>query len=291
MKANVLNINGEKVKSIELPSQFNEEYRPDLIKRAVWVIQNNKRQAYGAFERAGKDYSAKLSRRRKHYKTSYGHGISRVPRKTLWHRGAQFGWVGALAPGTVGGRRAHPPKAGKIWEQKINKKERRKAIRSAIAATALKDILNKNIEVPLIVENKLESLNKTKDVEKFLIKLGLENELERLKIKNIRAGRGKLRGRRYKRKRGPLIVISGECKLLKSACNIPGVNIVEVKNLNAELLVQGLNPRLTIWTENSIEKLKNENLFLGKPSKKNVEKKVSEKERPKEIKKNIKEKK
>ena len=79
--------------------------------------------------------------------------------------------------------------------------------------------------------------------------------------------------------------------MLKSACNIPGVNIVEVKNLNAELLVQGLNPRLTIWTENSIEKLKNENLFLGKPSKKNVEKKVSEKERPKEIKKNIKEKK
>ena len=145
--------------------------------------------------------------------------------------------------------------------------------------SALKEIVNRNIEVPLIVENKFESLNKTKDVEKSLSKLGLDNELQRLKIKTIRAGRGKLRGRRYKQKKGPLIVVSGDCKLLKSADNIPGIDIVQVKNLNADLLVHGLNPRLTIWAEGAIEKLKNENLFLNiKKETKKEEKKVQAKE-------------
>ena len=119
----------------KLPEQFSELIRPDLIERAVFAIQSHKKQPYGASPEAGKRHSARISRRRHKYKTSYGHGISRVPRKIMSHRGERFNWVGALAPGTVGGRRAHPPKAEKIVDQKINKKERKKAIRSALAAT------------------------------------------------------------------------------------------------------------------------------------------------------------
>src|SRR3989344_4135276 len=128
MKADVYGLDGKKTGSIDLPEQFNEEYEPDLIKRSILVIEAARRQAYGTMTKAGQGYSAKLSRRRRDYKGAYGKGISRVPRKTMWRRGMQFGWVGAIVPGTVGGRKAHPPKQWKDWTHKINKKERQKVI-------------------------------------------------------------------------------------------------------------------------------------------------------------------
>lgn len=267
MKVDVLNLEGKKTKTLDLPIQFDEEYRPDLIKRAVLSIQSNNRQPYGANVRAGKDYSAKLSRRRRKYKTAYGKGISRVPRKTVWHRGTQFGWVGALSPGTVGGRRAHPPKAVKEWSKKLNIKERRKAIRSAIASTIDKELVKSRghlyNDVPIIFENKLEELSKTKDIIFVMKNIGLSDELNRLKTKKVRVGKGKNRGRKYNTKIGPLIVVSDSCKLQKVALNIQGIDIVKVKNLNAELLSPGTNPgRLVIWTEKAIERLAKENLFI-----------------------------
>jgi len=113
MKLQILSISKEEIGKQELPVQFEEEVRPDLIKRAVISIHGNARQAYGSDPMAGKRSSAKLSRRRHVYKTSYGIGISRVPRKIMSSRGTRMNWVGAFAPGTVGGRKAHPTKAGK----------------------------------------------------------------------------------------------------------------------------------------------------------------------------------
>src|SRR3989338_3183716 len=136
MKVKIIDINNKDIGERELPIQFSEDIRPDLIHRAVVTIQKNKRHPYGASPEAGKRHSAKLSRRRRDYKGSYGHGISRVPRKIMSRRGTRMNWVGAIAPGTVGGRQAQPPKAEKIWVKKNNKAENRKAIRSAIAATA-----------------------------------------------------------------------------------------------------------------------------------------------------------
>jgi len=167
MKADVLNLDGKKLKTIELPEQFNEDYEPDLIKRAAIVIENNRRMPYGTLPLAGQGYSAKLSRRRRDYKGAYGKGISRVPRKTMWKRGTQFSWVGALAPGTRGGRRAHPPKASKDWTQKINTKERKKAIRSALSGLITTDNL-------VILDNKFETLKKLKEVKDGLILLQLK---------------------------------------------------------------------------------------------------------------------
>ena len=264
---NLVDLEGKKVKEINLPSQFNEEYHENLIWRAVLTIQNNKRQAYGAFTEAGKGASAKLSRRRRNYKTAYGHGISRVPRKILWKRGSQFGWVGANVPGTVGGRKAHPPKAAKILTRKINKKENRKAIRSALSAVLNKDlVIKRNHKLPSIypiaIENKFQDLSKTKEIINVLNNIGLKEELARL-TKKIRAGRGKSRGRRYRHNLGPLIVVSDKCKLMKSAENILGINVVQVNKLNAELLAPGaVAGRLTIFTEGAIEKLQKENLFI-----------------------------
>jgi large subunit ribosomal protein L4e len=269
MKADILNLDGKKVKTIDLPIQFSEPYRPDLIKKAVLTIQSNSRQQYGAMYHAGMKYSAKLSRRRRDYKTSYGRGMSRVPRKTLTRRGLNFYWVGAVAPGTVGGRRAHPPKSEKIFSKRMNRKEKRKAIRSAISATLNKDLVAERghifKEIPLIIEDKFESLNKAKNVKGVLIKIGLDGELKRTENKKVRAGKGKNRGRKYRIKKGPLIIVSGDCNLIKSAKNILGVDIIKVKELNTELLAPGCMPaRLCIWSEKAIGKMGKEKLFLDK---------------------------
>jgi large subunit ribosomal protein L4e len=268
MKLNVISASKETKKEIDLPSQFNEEIRPGMISRAVLAIQSNKRQPYGASPEAGKRASAKISKRRHDYRGSYGHGISRVPRKILTRRGTRMYWVGAVAPGTIGGRRAHPPKAEKNRAQKINKKERRKAIRSAIAATIVKELVEKRghkapSDYPFVLESKIEEVKKTKDIKDMFEKIGLKEELARASIKTIRAGKGKARGRKYKKRVGPLFVVSKECSLMMSAGNIPGVDIVEVKNINAELLAPGAIPgRITLWSEAAIEKLGKEKLFM-----------------------------
>lgn len=251
----------------QLPAQFSEPVRPDLIKRAVEAIWSHDRQPYSNDPRAGRKASAKLSRRRRDYRGGYGHGISRVPRKILSRNGTQMNWVAAFAPGTVGGRRAHPPVETKIWYQKINDKERHKAIRSAIAATINKELVTQHGHAlpptyPFIVSNTFEALIKTKDVEQALSALGFANEMLRSSRKKIRAGRGKMRGRRYRTAKGPLFVVSGDCKLLKAAQNLAGVDVVDVKHLNAALLAPGAMPgRLTLFTANAIDKIAKEKLF------------------------------
>lgn len=268
MKLKIISIKNEKKSEIEMPSQFKEAVRPDLIKRAVVTIQSSKQQKYGASERAGLDASAEISRRRRKYRGSYGHGISRVPRKILTRRGTRFNWVGAVAPGTVGGRRAHPPKSSKELSKKINKKERRKAIRSALSATLDKELVSLRNKVPenypFIVEANIENMKKTKEIVDVLEKIGLKEELERISVKKIRAGKGKSRGRKYKTKVGPLIVVSKECDLTKFGKNISGVEVVEVKSLNAEILAPGGIPgRLTLFTDSAVEEIKNKKLFTN----------------------------
>ena len=266
MKAKILDITGKETETIDLPKQFSEPLNKNLIKRAVIILQSNARQQYGSFPMAGMRSSAKLSRRRGNYKGAYNHGMSRVPRKTLWKRGTQFGWVGAFMPGAVGGRKAHPPQLDKDFTRKINKKENRKAIRSAISATLNPELVKQHhrvsIALPLILESKFESLNKTKQVKEVLEKIGLKDELSRISERKVRAGKGKSRGRKYKIKTGPLIVTAKSCSLEKASRNMQGIQIVPVNSLNAELLAPGTAPgRLVIWTKNAIERMKSEELF------------------------------
>ncbi len=268
MKAAVYSISGEKISDVELPSQFSEPIRPDLIARVALAIQSHQHQPYGADPRAGAKQGKAWPKRRRKFGGTYGKGISRVARKALWHRGSQFGWVGALGAQTVKGVKAYPPEVAKVFAEKINTKERKKATRSAIAATADKNLVaaKHNVQgvksIPLIVENKFEDLKKAKEVVVALGKLGMESELARTKVKSLRAGRGKLRGRKYKRRVGPLIIVSKMCAVEKSAANIPGVEVVEVKNINAEQLAPGAIPsRLTVWTQAALEVMQKEKLF------------------------------
>ncbi len=267
MKAKIVDTKNAEKGSVELPFQFSEPLREDLIHRAVVTLQSNKRQKYGSFPEAGMQHSIDISKRRRDYKGVYGVGQSRTPRKILSRNGGRMNWVGARGPQTVKGRRSHPPKAEKNWDKKINEKERRKAIRSAIAATVQKAVVEGRghkvpQHYPLVVDGQMESLSKTKDVEDMLIALGLGSELQRSAIKNVRAGKGKMRGRKYQRKIGPLLVVSKKSAMMDAAMNIPGVDAVEVKQLNVEFLAPGAKAgRITVWSQAAIESLSKERLF------------------------------
>jgi large subunit ribosomal protein L4e len=266
MKLQIINAANEKVGEIELPEQFKEAVNADLIARAVLAEQSRNWQPYGNFPEAGKRPSVNLSKRRHDYKGSYGHGISRTPRKIMSHRGTQFNWVGAFAPGTVGGRRAHPPKSWKIMELKINRQEERKAIRSALAASMSKEIVSKIHHVPenypFAADDTFEKISKTKDILTALKKVGMEKELERTSEKAKRAGRGRMRGRKNREKKGVLIIVSDNCSLIKAARNIPGVGIATINKLNAELLAPGTAAgRPIIMTKAAIQRMSKEKIY------------------------------
>ncbi|MBW2968493.1 50S ribosomal protein L4 [Candidatus Woesearchaeota archaeon] len=252
----------------KMPLQFSEPSRFDIIKRAVEVIFGNNRQRYGANPRAGKRHSVYLSKKRRRFRGVYGHSRTRTPKKVMSRSGAMFNWTGAFAPNARGGHRAFPPKANKIWACKINKKERKKAIRSALASSLNKDLVVKRGHkipdaYPFIISNDFESISKTKDLFKILNVLGFKKEFERSSKKKIRPGKGKSRARPYKKSKGPLIVVSDNCKLLNTAKNIAGMDVIDIKNINVELLAPGCVPgRLTLFTEKAVDRIEKEGLFV-----------------------------
>ncbi|KUG20383.1 lsu ribosomal protein l1e (l4p) [hydrocarbon metagenome] len=144
--------------------------------------------------------------------------------------------------------------------KEINKKERRKAVRSAIAASASPELVRQRGhlfegELPLILEDRFEEITRTGDVLSALGALGVLADVERAKnSKKVRAGRGKMRGRRYKQRKSILIITADQP--LRPARNLAGVDAVTVSQLNAELLAPGADAgRLTIWTESAVKRL------------------------------------
>ncbi len=265
----IYDLDGKKKGEVQLPRVFEAEYRPDLIKRAVLSARSARIQAHSTDWMAGKRTTA--------LNKGTGYGMARVRRvKAGTKRSGRKGrpWspkfrsfpaagVGAFAPQTVGGRRVHGPLVETILIEQINKKERKKAVQSAIAATANKELVlerghkaGKIESFPIVIEDKLEELKKAKEVEAFLGKIGLSEEMERTQERKIRAGRGKMRGRKYRTKTGPLIVIAEDKGIGKAASNLAGVDVSSVNALNAEKLSPGAHgARLTIWTESAIRKV------------------------------------
>ncbi len=250
----VYSLDGDVVKTVELPGVFRSDIRVDLIRRAVTAFQANRRQPYGPGPRSGMRHSVRWSGK--------GHGVSRVPRI----RGTM---IGAQAPGTVGGRRAHPPRPDTVWTKKVNEHERRLARNAAIAA--LKDAamvasrghrFDADLSLPIVVEDELEALEPesgmVREGLKILKHLGLLADVERSKDgRHIRAGRGKMRGRRYRQPRSLLIVVKGPDKVRRLLGNLPGVEVVSPAALNAEILAPGGDPgRLTVFSEGALEVLR-----------------------------------
>lgn len=249
LTAKLFDLKGASVDKVKVPKVFSTPLRPDVIKRAVVTIQTHRVQPQGRDPMAGKRTTAESQ--------GVGLGISRVPRQEGGNR-ARF------APGVVSGRAAFPPRVEKkIWK-KLPRKEMKLALRSAIAATGSKDIVaNRGHAVedipdfPLVVIDEIQKLKKTKEVEEALAALGVLSDIYRVKdSRKVRAGKGKMRGRKMKQAVGPLLVIEKNDGIAEAARNLPGVEITTTKDLNVELLAPGTHPgRLTIWTNSAFESL------------------------------------
>ncbi len=260
VKINILNVEGKSTKEIELPKAFSRKIRTDVISR---VLESKRSmQPYGPNVLAGKQHVVnKIVHRRKVWRSGYGRGMARLPRKIMLHRGSQFNWEAAEVPFARGGRRAHPPKPhAQINTNKINKKELKLAFESALSATAninhiqkkyrkLKASSLKN-KLPIVVDSKITSL-KTKEFLKSLEKiLGKEIFEVSVKKKKLRSGKGKLRGRKYKKNAGALLVIGNEEKIKTST-----LDVKKVSNLSVMDLAKGGSGRIVIYTDNAIKEL------------------------------------
>jgi large subunit ribosomal protein L4e len=247
-KVNIYGVDGAVKDKIDLPEIFQIPYRSDLIRKSFNIMHSNKRQPYGADPYSGtKHATASVGK---------GRGMSRVPRLTQGRRAA-------LAPGVVGGRRAHPPKPERNWKEKINKKERLLARNSALAATANKELVSKRghkfdekITLPVIIDDDFEKMNKTKKVIEVFQKIGIYDDLARsIEGKHIRAGRGKMRGRRYRIPKS-ILIVSTKKDIEKSSNNLTGVDFTLPENLNIEHLAPGGDAgRLTVFTKSALKQL------------------------------------
>ncbi len=249
-KTNVYGINGDVASQVDVPAVFSTPYRPDIIKKAVLAAAANKRQPYGPSKGAGMRHSVST--------WGKGRGVARVQRIAA-------GRMATESPNNVSGRRAHPPVPERDWSLKINQKERALARKSAIAATGCADCVkarghqfDDNVSFPIVVADAVQDIKTTAEVSDFLQKIGLGYDLDRAKFgRKIRAGRGKMRNRKYRTPVSVLIVVSErEMPIFESASNLPGVQIEEVSSLSAAVLAPGGDAgRLTVYTESAFEKI------------------------------------
>lgn len=253
-KYNIYGLDGKKKGLIDKPKVFLVKYRKDIIQKAFEVSQSKKKQIQGRDKRAGLRNTAEG--------WGTGHGMSRAPR--LKGSGYPTARNVGRVPFAKGGRTTHPIKTEKKIKKRINKKTHKLSIISAISASGDMSVVKnrgykiKNIpEIPLVVDDKIQTIKKTNQIYSILCELGFYEELNRVKnSKKVRAGKGKRRGRKYKMKKGILMIIKDDFGIVKSSRNIPGIDIIAVENLSIDHLAPGgMAGRLTIWTQSAINEL------------------------------------
>ncbi|SCU92739.1 LAMI_0E11826g1_1 [Lachancea mirantina] len=240
--------------AIALPAVFSAPIRPDLVHSVFTSVNKNKRQAYAVSEKAGHQTSAE----------SWGTGraVARIPR--VGGGGTHRSGQAAFGNMCRGGRMFAPTKTWRKWNVKVNHNEKRYAAASAIAASAVASLVlarghrvEKIPEIPLVVSDELESVQKTKDAVAALKAVGAHSDVVKvLKSKKLRAGKGKYRNRRFTQRRGPLVVYSEDKGLVKAFRNLPGVETADVTSLGLLQLAPGAHlGRFVIWTQSAFAKL------------------------------------
>merc|ERR1711944_170585 len=251
----VYNEKGEKSDvNVKLPAVFKAPVRPDIVNFVHFEMLKNTRQAYAVSEKAGHQTSAE----------SWGTGraVARIPRV----RGGGTHRSGQAAFGNMcrGGRMFAPLKTWRKWQKRCNIQQRRFAMTAAIAATGVpalvmaKGHMIDNVpEIPLVVSNNVENYNKTKQAVALLKAVGAWDDIKRVyATRRMRAGRGKMRGRKHVQKLGPCIVYNKDNGVVKAFRNIPGVGLVPVEALNILRLAPGGHVgRFLIFTQDAFESL------------------------------------
>lgn len=239
---------------MKLPAVFSAPIRPDLVSFVHTNIAKNARQAYAVSEEAGHQTSAE----------SWGTGraVARIPR--VGGGGTGRSGQGAFGNMCRGGRMFAPTKTYRRWHRKVSVNQRRYAVVSALAASALPALvmarghrIESVAELPLVISSAMESVNKTRAATEVLQKIAAFADVERVKAsRSLRAGKGKMRNRRFRQRRGPLVIYKENCGLVKAFRNIPGVELAPVSALNLLQLAPGGHlGRFCIWTQGAFEQL------------------------------------
>lgn len=258
----VLNIEGSEVGSVAVPDVFKCPLRRDLVTFVHTNMRKNSRQAYGVQNHFG---PMGIVAGHQHSAHSWGTGraVSRIPRVS----GGGTHRAGQAAFGNMcrGGRMFAPTKVYRRWHRKINKTQRQQAVASCIAATASTALVqgrghkvDEVQQIPIVVTDDIQSITKTKDAKECLSNLGLDEELNKCQRKQTRPGKGKMRGRMYKRRRGPLIIYAEDDGCVKAFRNLPGVDLCKVDRLNLLQLAPGGHVgRLCVWSDSAFKALNN----------------------------------
>jgi len=246
---------GESSGSLTLPAVFTAPIRPDIVQDVHTRLNKNKRQAYSVSKFAGHQSSAE----------SWGTGraVARIPRVPGGgtHRAGQ----GAFGNMCRGGRMFAPTKTWRRWHRRVSVSQKRYALVSALAASGVPALvmarghrIEQLPEVPLVLDNKsVDSLDKTSAAVKLLKSLNAFEDVEKAKESTaLRAGKGKMRNRRYVQKRGPLVIYNEKGPLVRALKNLPGVDLCSVTRLNLLQLAPGGHlGRFVIWTKDAFERL------------------------------------
>jgi large subunit ribosomal protein L4e len=253
MDANLYQLDGKVSRKIQLPEIFTREFRIDLIRRAIHAEQSLRRQPQAHFAMAGMQTTATYVGEYGVYRAGRHMGTAIRPRQKL--AGGAMGQVRRV-PSSVKGKRAHPHKIEKKIVERMNIQEYRKALESAIASTSMHDLVArkhiiKNESLPIVIEDKIESISRTKELLRVIKDLGISEDLSRSHDPKIKKGLRRSVKRRIFRK-SILIVVKDRRNIEKAGRNIPGVEVKSVGDLRVENLAPGAMPRLTIWSEGAI---------------------------------------
>merc|ERR1711922_66081 len=250
----VFNEQGEVASQVTLPAVFKAPIRPDVVTQVHTGLNKNNRQPYAVADNAGEQTSAE----------SWGTGraVARIPRV----RGGGTHRSGQAAFGNMcrGGRMYNPTETWRRWHRKVGVAQKRYAMCSAIAATGVPalvmakgHVIDGIPEVPLVVADSVQGFTRTKQAVEFLRRNKAWADVAKVYApRRMRAGKGKLRNRRHVQKLGPLVIYDQDQGVTKAFRNIPGVDVIQVDNLNLLKLAPGGHVgRFCIWTESAFKKL------------------------------------
>ena len=250
----VFALNGDKAGETTLPAVMLAPLRPDIVQFVHTNMNKNARQAYAVSINAARQTVA----------TSWGTGraVARIPR--VGGGGTSRSGQGAFGNMCRGGRQFAPTKTYRKWHKKINSTQKRYAVASALAATAVPalvmargHVVDDVPEIPLVLDTSVESTKKTSTAKDILAAVGAAADVEKAaESKQIRAGKGKMRNRRHTMRRGPLVIYNTNDGVEQSFRNLPGVEICCVTRLNLlQLAPGGHMGRFCIWSQAAFDKL------------------------------------
>ena len=250
----VFSLSGDKAGETTLPAVMTAPLRSDIVQFVHTNMNKNSRQAYAVSVRAGKQVSA----------SSWGTGraVARIPR--VGGGGTSRSGQGAFGNMCRGGRMFAPTKTWRKWHRKINTNQKRYAVASALAASAVPalvmsrgHVIDEVPEVPLVLDTAVESTKKTSVAKDVLAAIGALDDVEKAgDSKKIRAGKGKMRNRRYTMRRGPLVIYKSNDGVEQAFRNLPGVELCCVDRLNLlQLAPGGHMGRFCVWSQAALDSL------------------------------------